>query len=306
MEFDDIEIIDLETMEIPWEEEDTPDEVTDAAIDASDSVRRKRRLAFLVAEIVLALAIGVLVGILFLQRSREAAQEALYDRLQTMKTVEEPVTDGEAAVIDADAGNTFTVSGTDADSILQPDFATLQEMNPDIYAWISIADTVVDYPVVQRAGDDSYYLNHNIDGSSGYPGCIYTESSVNSRSFDDAVTVLYGHNMRNGTMFRVLHDYSDVAFFETHRTIVIQTETEEMEYLVLAAGSHNDDYLFTAYDLASDAGVQTLLTDIIAGGNSVSDAEAIAALEEGEHYIVLSTCNRWNSSKRYLVVAKRL
>lgn len=71
----------------------------------------------------------------------------------------------------------------------------LKGVNQDIYAWIYIPGTGVDYPVLQHPSDDSYYLNYNMNGTRGYPGCIYTEKA-NSKEFTDFDTVVYGHNMQ--------------------------------------------------------------------------------------------------------------
>ena len=84
------------------------------------------------------------------------------------------------------------------------DFAELSSINPDIYAWIRIPDTQIDYPVLQREEDDTYYLRHNSSGRYAFAGSIYTEEA-NSRDFKDPMTVLYGHNMRDGSMFQNLH-----------------------------------------------------------------------------------------------------
>ena len=95
------------------------------------------------------------------------------------------------------------------------DFADLQEnTNGDIYAWIHIPDTKIDYPVLQHPTDNSYYLNHNLDGSRGYPGCIYTED-YNKKDFTDPNTVLYGHNMKNGTMFAGLHNTGTASIWRS-------------------------------------------------------------------------------------------
>ena len=67
----------------------------------------------------------------------------------------------------------------------------LKGVNQDIYAWIYIPGTGVDYPVLQHPSDDSYYLNYNMNGTRGYPGCIYTEKE-NSKEFTDFDTVVYG------------------------------------------------------------------------------------------------------------------
>ena len=85
-------------------------------------------------------------------------------------------------------------------------FYEAQEINSDAYAWIEIKDTNIHYPILQHESDDAYYLNHRIDGVAGYPGSIYTER-VNAKDFSDYNTVVYGHNMKNKTMF-VTTNYS--------------------------------------------------------------------------------------------------
>lgn len=70
-------------------------------------------------------------------------------------------------------------------------------MNPDVYAWITVPGTEI--PILQQPSDNSYYFMHNMDGSYGYPGCIYTEN-LNSKDFTDNNTVIYGHNMKNDSM----------------------------------------------------------------------------------------------------------
>ena len=81
------------------------------------------------------------------------------------------------------------------------DFAAWQERNPDVYAWIEYPGTNVDYPIVQREDDDAYYLRRDIDGREAVAGSLYTEHTYNSKTFDDPVTVIYGHNMANRSMF---------------------------------------------------------------------------------------------------------
>lgn len=93
------------------------------------------------------------------------------------------------------------------------DFASLQEKNPEIYAWIRISDTSVDYPILQRPEDDGYYLDHTVDGAEGLPGSIYTES-LNKQDFSDKNTVIYGHNMKDETMFGSLKYYMDPTYMK--------------------------------------------------------------------------------------------
>ena len=91
------------------------------------------------------------------------------------------------------------------------DFAAWQERNPDIYAWIEYPGTNVDYPIVQSAKDDAYYLRRDIDGKEAVAGSLYTEHTYNSKTFDDPVTVIYGHNMANRTMFGGLQSHIEAA-----------------------------------------------------------------------------------------------
>ena len=95
----------------------------------------------------------------------------------------------------------------------QIDWEMLKEENADIYAWIYIPNTNIDYPILQHPTDDNYYLQHNLDGSTGYPGCIFTQS-MNALDFTDSNTVIYGHNMGDGSMFHTLHEFEDNIFFD--------------------------------------------------------------------------------------------
>ena len=95
------------------------------------------------------------------------------------------------------------------------DFDVLQQQNPDIYAWIQIEGTNINYPIVQSPTDDSYYLMRTVDRQEGYPGSIYTEK-CNAKDFKDFNTLIYGHDMADGSMFQNLHKYSDPNYMNEH------------------------------------------------------------------------------------------
>ena len=84
------------------------------------------------------------------------------------------------------------------------DFAHWRSINSDIYAWIRIPNTNIDYPIAQSSTDDIFYLHHDIYGKYKFSGTIYTEMQ-NSREFIDPNTVIYGHNMTKGYMFHNLN-----------------------------------------------------------------------------------------------------
>lgn len=183
------------------------------------------------------------------------------------------------------------------------DFSTLQEdTNQDIYAWITIPDTQIDYPVLQSASDDAYYLNYNLDGSSGYPGCIYTEK-VNSKEFSDSFTVIYGHNMKDETMFGGLRNYKDSEYFNEHNMITIYTKQAEYTYKVFAAYTYDDRHLLKSFDFTN----RDVFQEYLQGLSDIRDMSAVmdkeVELDKDSKILTLSTCIENQPTSRFLVQA---
>lgn len=181
------------------------------------------------------------------------------------------------------------------------DFEALQrDTNKDIYAWIYIPDSAIDYPVLQHPEDNAYYLNYNLDGSKGYPGCIYSEN-YNKKDFSDPVTVLYGHNMKNGTMFAGLHKYSGEEWFAEHPYIYIYTPEGLLVYKVFAAHEYSDEHLLYTYDFWQK-GVLEAYIDKILGSQGADDViDDTVEIGEDGHILTLSTCIKTKPDKRFLV-----
>lgn len=184
------------------------------------------------------------------------------------------------------------------------DIAELQEStNKDIYAWIYVPGTKVNYPILQHPTDDSYYLNYNIDGTKGYPGCIYSEKTYNSQDFMDGNTVLYGHNMKNGTMFGSIHKYEDSEFFAEHPYIFVYTPERLLCYRIFAAYEHVAEHLLYNYDFNDPSGLRWYF-DLV----KINDKKSVNCnfaddmeFTGEEHIITLSTCINNKPDKRYLV-----
>lgn len=180
------------------------------------------------------------------------------------------------------------------------DFAALQkEVNPDIYSWILIPDTPIDYPVVQHPEDNEYYMDYNLDGSHGYPGCIYTEN-YNSKDWEDVNTILYGHNMRNGTMFAKVNSYKDKDFFEEHRYVFIYSPDAVRVYRVFAAYEFSDLHLMAVCDW-NDPAVVSRFFSMIHNYSGIFDDTV--ELCDDDRYLTMSTCRSYRQSKRLLVHA---
>lgn len=183
------------------------------------------------------------------------------------------------------------------------DFESLKEQNEDIYSWITIPGTVIDYPIVQRADELDYYLNHNLDHSTGYPGCIYTQN-MNSKDWMDNNTVIYGHNMKNGTMFAGLHNYRDPEFFKQYPYVYIYTETETRVYQIFAAYEVSDAHLLLTYNTEDADSFGWYLDGIMDNEETLSDHyNKTLDLNSEDKIISLETCISSKPTMRYLIQA---
>jgi len=174
----------------------------------------------------------------------------------------------------------------------------LADENEHIYAWIHIPGTNVDYPMLQHPENVNYYLDHNLDHSKGLPGCIYTEN-YNSKDFTDPNTVIYGHNMKNGSMFATLHKYEDKAFFEENRFAYIYTPDRILVYDIFAAYEFSDLHLMLSFDFETKESFELYLGGIREINDMNSHHRAETEVTGDDRIITMSTCigskpnNRW-------------
>lgn len=181
------------------------------------------------------------------------------------------------------------------------DFDALkEEVNQDIYAWLYIPDSTIDFPVLRHPTDNSYYLLHNLDGSKGRPGCIYTEN-YNTMDFTDPNTVMYGHNMRVGTMFAGLHKYEDEEFFAEHPYIYVYTPEKLFVYEVFAAYEYSDLHLLLNFDFTNEHVFQKFLDDIYEMRSMNCNTKENLEVTAKNRILTLSTCVTGKDDKRYLV-----
>ena len=168
-------------------------------------------------------------------------------------------------------------------------FDELQKTNSDIYAWIRIPDTKIDYPMAQREGDPSYYLSHDMYQQPRFAGCIYTED-CNSKDFMDPNTVIYGHNMKNQSMFQNLHLFRDKDFFDSHPDVYIYTPEGVLKYTVFASYTYDDRHIMNSFDFKDKK---------VLDANIRSDV----SVTSDDHIITLETCVGGQTQSRYLVQA---
>ena len=177
----------------------------------------------------------------------------------------------------------------------------LYKTNEHIYAWIYIPNTNVDYPVLQHPTDDTYYLDYNLDGTKGYPGCIYSEHRYNSTDWTDFNTLLYGHNMKNGTMFRTLHNFEDRSFFEENRYIYIYTPEHVYVYDIFAAYANEAKHILVVYDNSTPAGRQQYLDDLFGIRSMSAHFRSDVEVTTDSNILTLVTCISGQPNQRYFV-----
>ncbi len=194
---------------------------------------------------------------------------------------------------------------TDLDVIVRKiDFEAMQkEVNADIYAWIYVPGTKVDYPILQRATNNNFYLDHDVNGKKASCGSIYTEKH-NHKDFNDNHTVIYGHNMKNGTMFKTLRNYDDKEFFEENKYIYIYTEADTRVYEIFGAYEYTDEHLLLNYKTENAGEFQKYLETIKKQPDASGHFNREMLVNSNDKIITLSTCITGKDGSRYLVQGK--
>lgn len=175
-------------------------------------------------------------------------------------------------------------------SRIEVDFPALKEINGEIVAWIKCEALGLDYPVVQGS-DNEYYLNHTFSGEEHISGCIFMDC-LNTADFTDDNTILYGHNMKDGSMFGSFNQLTEedaaVSIYtpeETHTYQIIDNrivDVSEKLYFRIVYGS--GEFLELSQMVAEHTG---------------------AKITNGDHLLTLSTCNG-DASKRHIIICKKV
>ncbi len=182
------------------------------------------------------------------------------------------------------------------------DFDEYMSVNREVYAYIRVPGTNIDYPIVQSGQDDNYYLRRNWKGEPYHRGCIFTQSA-NAKEFTDPVTVIYGHNTGYNDMFSQLLRFQDKDFFEEHDLFYIFIPGHILVYKIFSAHSYDSRHILNSYDFSSPevlADFQKTLMNPTALEKNVRDG---IILNEYSETVILSTCAQASSESayRYLV-----
>lgn len=182
-------------------------------------------------------------------------------------------------------------------------YEALYRENDDLVGWIKIDGTNINYPVVQSKDAPNFYLKHDFEKKYTDYGCPYAQQNCDVQAPSDNV-VLYGHNMKDGTMFCDLTNYKSESFWAQHRTIQFDTLTEQHEYTVIAAFKGEASELF-AYNAFVDAATPEEFDAYVAAVKELALYDTGISAAYGDKLITLSTCEYSFENGRMVVVAKR-
>lgn len=164
-------------------------------------------------------------------------------------------------------------------------FNHLLDINKDIVGWIEIEDTTINYPVL-HATDNDYYLNRNYLKEEARAGSIYLDFRNDSKTFSRN-NVIYGHRMKDGSMFGQLKKYLNQDFFNEHPTILYDTLYESYELEIFSAYKTTTDFYYIQTDFSSDEEFMSLVDEFQDKSVIQSDVE----ITENDQIITLSTCD---------------
>lgn len=185
-------------------------------------------------------------------------------------------------------------------------YSKVYPQNTDMVGWMTIPGTEVNYPVMHTPDDPEYYLNRNFYKEEAKAGCLFIQSTCDAFIPSDNITI-YGHNMRDGSMFRALEQYKEKSFWEEHKTITFDTIYEPHTYEIIAVfrttATVGKGFAYHAFDFASD---EQAFQNFVQKCHNREMYETGVTAEYGDKLITLSTCEYSQINGRLVVVAKRV
>ena len=203
--------------------------------------------------------------------------------------------------IDDDYGElakTYTEEKEEKESYLQINWDELLQRNKDVKAWIQIPNTNVNYPVLQGETNDTY-IHSDIDHNEFCAGSIFI-ASENEDPFNDFNTVIYGHNMKNGSMFNNIKSYTDQSFADEHPYVYIYLPDGTVSQYKVVVG-HIISEISSLYGTNNDMDKSSFIQEMVKTSSIKVDFDQ----SQVQSVITLSTCTSAGSEsgKRNVVHA---
>lgn len=257
--------------------------------------------ALTAAVLLLCCITAIISGCMLVREIGQYAESSnAYDELQAYVNLPERTEETSSMTDTAEKIPEPEVPGFSLPSV---DFTALRETGPDIIAWLTLENTELNYPVTQ-ADDNDYYLRRLYNGKYNSAGCLFADCK-NAADFSDRNTVIYGHNMRNGTMFSALNSYADQGYFANHPVLFLMTPDGGYVVEVFSSFAAKPD------EIDSDASPWRLnFTDNVVYANWLDAMAARSVIQSSvtvtsdDQVLTLSTCLNGNSGKRFIIMGK--
>lgn len=210
----------------------------------------------------------------------------------------------EFVIDDDDTSSNTQVNEYESNGMLTR-YYDLYQTNNDMVGWIKIDGTIIDYPVVYNENNNVYYLHRNFYKENSSSGVPFLDFQCNLQDWSDNL-IIYAHNMRNGTMFHELLEYSKLGFWENHKIVKFDTMYVRCEYEVFAAfrtavGSEDE---FMYYEFIN-ADSKEDFDEYVKNCKDKSLYDTGITPEYGETLLTLSTCSYNTNNERFVVVARQ-
>ncbi len=181
---------------------------------------------------------------------------------------------------------------------IEVDFKGLLKENSDVAGWIYCPDTVVNYPVM-HGDDNDLYLHHLASRAYNFAGCIF-EDCRNTKSQKDPATILYGHHMKDGSMFAMLHKYTEQEYYDKHPAMYYLTPKQNYRLdIIMGYVAQENDPVYALFLNAKE--MREYLHSV--KENSSFKPAVDYDIDSLDKVIALSTCAYEFRNARYIVIA---
>ena len=189
----------------------------------------------------------------------------------------------------------------------------------DVYAWIDIPEfktalgtsTDLSYPVAQHPTDRGFYLNRDLDGNNSKTGTLFTEAvvegkTINSRDLNDPVTVIYGHNMANRTMFGGLQTFLSKMDFSQQHLVYMYQKDRRVTYQIVGGVQYDLSHIIYYHDFSNEEVFNSFFDQLWKETDGTTNLDRANKPVAGDKVLILSVCKNGDDNHRYLVVCKMI
>ncbi len=193
-----------------------------------------------------------------------------------------------------------------AESGILYQYDAVYELNNDLAGWLYIEGAGIDYPVMYTPKNEQYYLRKNFEKTYATGGCLFIGKTW---SEDSNQTIIYGHNMHDGSMFGHLHEYKSKEYALEHSIIHFDTLHETREYEVVAAFYGKvykvDDTGVFRYYRYTDLSTEAKFNEFMKNVRRAAIYDTGVDVQFGDRLLTLSTCSYYTNEGRFVVVARQ-